>query len=68
MTGFDRAENPVTALIYQMSDLTGTIGHKAKRKTIVSGREELSIYYSGLNGRVLSPDGKIWHSELVVHT
>ena len=66
MTGFDRAGNPLTVLTYQMSELTGTVCHKVKRKTIVSGREEIPIDHSGLNVRILSPNGKLRHGELVV--
>ena len=68
MTGFDRAGNPVTVLTYQMSELTGTICHKADSKTIVSGREEIPMDHSGLYIRILSPHGKLWHSELIVPT
>ena len=68
MTGFDRAGNPLTVLTYQMAELTGTVCHKAKRKTIVSSREELPINHSGLYVRILSLKGKLWHSELAVHT
>ena len=68
MTGFDRAGNPLTVLTYQMAELTGTVCHKAKSKTIVSGREETPIDHSGLYVRILSPNGKLWHGELVVPT
>ena len=68
MTGFDRAGNPVTVLTYHMSELTGTICHKADSKTIVSGREEIPMDHSGLHIRILSPHGKLWHSKLIVPT
>ena len=68
MTGFDRAGNPLTVLTYRMAELTGTVCYKAKSKTIVSGREELPIAHSGLYVRILSPNEKLWHGELVVPT
>ena len=68
MTGFDRAGNPLTVLTYQMAELTGTVCHKAKSKTIVSGREEIPIDHSGLYVRILSPNGKLWYDELAVHS
>jgi len=67
MRGFDRAGNPLTVMTYQMSELTGTVCHKAKRKTIVSSREELPIDHSCLYVRVLIPKGKLWHGDLEVH-
>ena len=68
MRGFDRAGNSLTVMTYQMSELTGTVCHKAKRKTIVSSREEHPIDHSGLYVRILSPKGKLWHGDLAVHT
>ena len=49
-----------------MSELTGAICLKAVSKMIVSGREEIPMDHSGLYIRILSPHGKLWHSELIV--